>query len=467
VKSKKKRKKVKGKSGPKRSVKPGQPLLSLAMMVKNEEEFLEDALRSAQGFCDELVVVDTGSTDRTVQIAQDLGAKVSHFPWCDDFSAARNETLRQASGKWVAILDADERFVGTQPHRIRPLLSPGPNYPFQALMLNVTNTRLDGSPISSFFSVRIFPRDPRLGYTGRVHNRFGALMEGAPKVEASRYADLGIVHLGYDPEIYKARQKAARSLPLIEATVREEPDNHQQRFYLGREYMMLGRQDEAVAALTLAYEGILATGDGPLVDAATHLMQALILTEATPVEVVRIGQAALQKYPNHPDLWFDLGRSLVRAQALSQAAEAIERALHCLSLPGTSSQVRLAHRRWEACEILGQVYWALEKYAESYARYTEALVGKPPESSGWPVMLNSLCALAIEFGDKKNLPGLLDRLLAHPEAPLAMFFFKVDQLTTGASIEEAREFLKNGVAKCPRMAEDAEYAKFSHLLGVK
>ena len=98
-------------------------------------------------------------------------------------------------------------------------------------MLNVINTRLDGSPISSFFSVRLFPNDRRLGYSGRVHNQFGALGDNPTKVEATRYLGLEIVHLGYDPQLYEARKKAARSLPLIEATVREEPHNHQQRFY--------------------------------------------------------------------------------------------------------------------------------------------------------------------------------------------------------------------------------------------
>jgi len=76
----------------------GAPLLSLAMMVKNEEAFLEDALRSAAPYVDEMVVVDTGSTDRTVEIARDLGARVEFFAWCDDFSAARNYSLRACRG---------------------------------------------------------------------------------------------------------------------------------------------------------------------------------------------------------------------------------------------------------------------------------------------------------------------------------------------------------------------------------
>ena len=82
--------------------------LSLAMIVKNEERTLARLLHCAATFCDELVVVDTGSTDGTVSIAQAAGAKVGHFTWCDDFSAARNFSFAQTSGDWIVWLDADD-----------------------------------------------------------------------------------------------------------------------------------------------------------------------------------------------------------------------------------------------------------------------------------------------------------------------------------------------------------------------
>ena len=114
-----------------------RPLLSLAMIVKNEEHFLADALRSAAPFCDELVVVDTGSTDATVAIARSLGARVEHFAWCDDFSAARNASLRACRGQYILVLDADERLEGGDPALLRRALRPGPHHPFEAWLLEV------------------------------------------------------------------------------------------------------------------------------------------------------------------------------------------------------------------------------------------------------------------------------------------------------------------------------------------
>ena len=111
-----------------------QPLLTVAMMVKDEEGFLEDALVSAQPWADEIVVVDTGSTDRTVEIARRHGAKVSHFQWCDSFAAARNTTLERSTGRWILVLDADELLEGEDPARLRRHLEGmSAGYPFEVL----------------------------------------------------------------------------------------------------------------------------------------------------------------------------------------------------------------------------------------------------------------------------------------------------------------------------------------------
>ena len=91
------------------SIKPGnRPKLSLCMIVRDAAHTLRPCLMSIRDWVDEMIVVDTGSIDRTPEIAQELGAKVSHFPWIDDFSAARNESLRLASGEWLFWMDADD-----------------------------------------------------------------------------------------------------------------------------------------------------------------------------------------------------------------------------------------------------------------------------------------------------------------------------------------------------------------------
>lgn len=92
------------------------------MIVKNEEKNIERALSWGKSFMWEQIVVDTGSTDRTVEIARRLGAKVYHFEWIDDFAAAKNYAVSQAQGDWIVFLDADEYFLEEDAKRLVPLL---------------------------------------------------------------------------------------------------------------------------------------------------------------------------------------------------------------------------------------------------------------------------------------------------------------------------------------------------------
>ena len=107
------------------------------------------------------------------------------------------------------------------------------------------------------------------------------------------------------------------------------------------------------------------------------------------------------------------------------ACEAMEKALVCLQEVGSEAQTRLAHHQWEAHEILGQLYFSTQRYQDSYQHYL-ALPHKPEGSHGWPRFL-SVCALAIELKDSDRVPSLLARLLAHPDAPLGMFFFELSR----------------------------------------
>src|SRR5438309_1213713 len=109
-----------------RPVRKGRmPFLSACLIVKNEEHNLERCLGSLQGAVDEVVLLDTGSTDRTVEIATAMGARVFYFEWCDDFSAARNESLRHARGEWIIWVDGDDELLMDQPDALRRLCTAG------------------------------------------------------------------------------------------------------------------------------------------------------------------------------------------------------------------------------------------------------------------------------------------------------------------------------------------------------
>ena len=97
--------------------------LSLCMITKNEEQFLADCLNSVKNIVDEIILVDTGSSDKTVEIAKSFEAKIHFFEWCDDFAAARNESLKYATKEWILILDADEIISKSDGLKIKELIN--------------------------------------------------------------------------------------------------------------------------------------------------------------------------------------------------------------------------------------------------------------------------------------------------------------------------------------------------------
>lgn len=185
-------------------------LLSACMMVKNEAHNIERCLSSIKGLVDEIVVVDTGSTDGTVEIAKKFGARIYHHPWQNDFSLHRNQSLNYATCKWVFIIDADEEFCLVNGHRhgeVRDLLSKiDGKFPASALTLKDIQK---GREVMQFNSTRFFKRG-KVHYEGIVHNQ--------PQVDGSAvfnpYAYLK--HYGYDlnPEQKKAKFERTKNLLL-------------------------------------------------------------------------------------------------------------------------------------------------------------------------------------------------------------------------------------------------------------
>jgi tetratricopeptide (TPR) repeat protein len=446
---------------------PDAPLLSLAMMVKNEEAFLEDALRSAAPYVDEMVVVDTGSTDRTVSIARDLGARVEFFEWCDDFSAARNVSLRACRGRYLLVLDADERLRGpADPRALRGHLRPGKAHPFEGWAMKVLNVQLDGTPISSFLSVRVFPNDARLAYSGRVHNRFGSLDPAHPTIAASVFGDFEVLHFGYDKAIYRARKKAERSLPLIEEMVREHPTDPAYRYYLGRELLGLDRPRDAQAALAEAVRLGLAAGlTGNVGEYASQLLVAAGHTGDGLEAALALAAQVVERVPRNADLWFHMAELLRRIGRPIDAAACYQQCLDSLGAESESPSL-VAHKRWAVLENLGHTLWDLQRFHNAYATFLVAAEEKPLESDGWPKLLNCLCALAIELGDDARLPPLLDALVDHAEAPLGMLFFEVERRARRQGVDAARHLLEHAVARAPRVTSDPEYAGAARRVGL-
>ena len=225
--------------------------VSLCLIVKNEEATLADCLQSAAGLVHECVVVDTGSTDRTREIATELGARVFRFDWVDSFAAARNASLEPATGDWILWLDGDEYFDEENRGKLKALFDRLGDEPAAYVMRQRSAAEVPGEPPSLVDQCRLFRNHPQIRWSYRVHEQI------LPAVNAARhqvrFTDICIDHSGYtDPEL--RRRKSQRNLRLLQLEEAEQPQDPFTLFNLGWAYVELQQFAQAIPYLRRSLE---------------------------------------------------------------------------------------------------------------------------------------------------------------------------------------------------------------------
>ncbi|ADG81826.1 glycosyltransferase [Thermincola potens] len=211
------------------------PRLSLCMIVKNEEEFLPRCLASVAEIVDEMIIVDTGSTDRTKEIASSFGAKVFDYEWQGDFAAARNFSLSKATGDWILIMDGDDELAPEAKGKIRDLLHVGQEIQGYRMPVISFLGESPGGPCSTVHHVRIFRNLPKYRYTGALHEQLP--MEIYARCPETPYK---IYHYGYLSRIVEKKDKTNRNLVLAEQELAAEPQSLFKQYNLGAELVRAG-----------------------------------------------------------------------------------------------------------------------------------------------------------------------------------------------------------------------------------
>lgn len=223
--------------------------LSASIIARNEERTISRAIESVREVADEIVVTDTGSDDQTVEIAQSMGARIVHFAWCDDFSAAYNYCIDQSRGKWILQLDADEQLLPSSIEAVRQCIA-NP----QALAYTVQRRDFYGADDESYtkmLHVRLFRNRPDLQFVGRIHHKFLTPLDEIAEQEGLEVlpSSVELIHHGYATGDQQAKlERAAR---LMELELRDRPGQFYYLVELGRTWLKM-REERGVKLLTEA-----------------------------------------------------------------------------------------------------------------------------------------------------------------------------------------------------------------------
>ena len=335
-------------------------MLSLSMIVRDEAAQIEACLRSVQGFADELVVVDTGSTDNTVALAQALGARVEQIEWPGDFAPARNQALQFVSGDWVLVLDADEQL---RPEAIAPLraLMAQPD----VLLINLLRHER-GAVQSPYSNVsRLFRRHPAIrwsrAYHSMVDDSVGELLQREPQWRIADCPEPALLHDGYRPELLAQGNKPQRLREAMEAELKNRPGDPYACAKLGSLEVAEGNLERGVTLLRQGLEHCPADAHPERYELLLHL--ALAQAGRDAAAALALYRQALE-LPLAPRL--SLAARLNLAALLLQQGQAQEAEQLCRRATAAAPEIGLS---WYNLGLirrrLGDIGGALEAYREA------------------------------------------------------------------------------------------------------
>lgn len=301
--------------------------ISACVIVKNEEKNIGQWLNNMWQIADEIIVVDTGSTDNTLNILENDGITPYHFTWCNDFSAAKNYAIQQATGDWIVFLDADEYFDASSVQRFRTEMTRyHANKKIGAIMCQLVNIDTDNRNkiIDTMIQVRIFRNNKDIYYKNPVHEH---IVTKPGKYIMQKCFNLTIMHTGYSATI--VRQKSERNLPILkqkEKMAVTDKDKGESYLFLMDAYNCLDKYDKVREYAQKTIEnGIVMLGNE--IHPYTLLITAMIKLGAGEREIIAEIERARKKFPKEPFFLIQLGHYYYINRDFGQAEKYLNRAL--------------------------------------------------------------------------------------------------------------------------------------------
>lgn len=341
--------------------------ISACTIAKNEAKNIRHWVNSVRIFADEIFVVDTGSTDDTREIAREAGAVVYEFPWCNDFSAAKNFALDKAAGDWVVMLDADEYFDEPSQKKIRDVLK---KYHHQKSIAGFITPFLNidvsqgGKILSQAWQMRVFRREKELRFAGKVHEALQNYAADGKNREFILLKELQFIHTGYSSAIIKA--KLQRNLQILLREIQEQGGEHPRQYgYLQDCYMGLKDYPKAIHYGLLALKHRRETGlMGQTNSIVCKLLNAVRISGLA--DYGKELEKAVEAYPDLPEVYFFYGQYLLSNMEGIKAQKSLLKAKDLYEKPLTSAEDIRNLTVGNMPSLIQEYMKKIEKYADYY-----------------------------------------------------------------------------------------------------
>lgn len=301
--------------------------ISACVITKNEEKNINKYVKSLQPYVDEIIFVDTGSMDETVEIAKKYNLNIYNYQWENDFAAAKNYAKERASGDWIVFLDADEYFSEETVVNLKYLLEKyGVEYDaFLTKLINI-DVDQDNRILDEFYTVRIFKNSKNIMYRGKIHEQ---LVKSDNEKLSIKVLDseLIIYHTGYSSS--QSEEKAKRNLFMLKHQIKNAEEPEKYYVYLAETYSGLNEHKKAIEYAQKDIE----SGKKAITYASrSHriLIESLKSIHASPETIKKSIRKAIESFPGLPDFYAEYGLLLYRQNDYEQALFYFDRAL-CLN----------------------------------------------------------------------------------------------------------------------------------------
>lgn len=292
--------------------------LSAALIVRDEAEFIEDCLRSIERHVDQIVLVDTGSVDDTIDIARRFAVDLHQFRWCNDFSAARNFALDQAKSDWILYIDADERLEVPDDVVVSNLLCNQGKVGWRLRL----HPRIDWT---AYAELRLFRNHPQIRFQGVIHERIHPTLEAFGRANSLDVGDcaLNLYHVGYEAD---QQPKNSRNIPLLREYLLRDPDRLYCWWHLGECLRLAGDEAAAIEAWTNGITRLLALEPERRQPGDSLVYLSLIKTKHDRGEPIDdLAARALALFPDHLAFQWIGAQLAAERGSLEQAKPVLEK----------------------------------------------------------------------------------------------------------------------------------------------